>query len=498
MGVTLSGSQGLSSPQANGYVVKAYKIRCWLPGYPKLDGFHLPCSWNEKWLVQEGTALDANFLVADSKFMKIAFGDGFKMLLINPLVCSTKDLSRNLKYVVSTGRVKVPAGSVVPTGKDSSIVSTGGTKVIPAGNTILVLEVLCLLRVGIRRDYSNARTPQQNGVAERKNRTLIEAARTMLAELQCYLTKFGQEALVFWPDINLMGKADKGFIVGYAAHSKAYRGLDHAWYFDLDYLTDSLGYTRFKTNQPTVEQHLSQADIATSRNGVPAGKVVSAAGVTDGSTDLSTPIFTPVHTAATSLPPGHSLGSSEHSTRYPSPSELANSVLKIQKIDIHHILTLAFFLILFIMMKIFGGTWSPLSTKYRGKEACPSSNGKLLIGTKWILKNKLDGQCAFLEWENKEECMVTQPRDLKILIFPKLFTRVLKSLNGLHQAPKVLVMPRLSTLSVNQHNYKKRSMICSLMYLTALKGPDIQFGSSAILDPCYTFEFQLECSQEDL
>ncbi|GJU63447.1 retrovirus-related pol polyprotein from transposon TNT 1-94, partial [Tanacetum coccineum] len=35
---------------------------------------------------------------------------------------------------------------------------------------------------GIKREYSNARTPQQNGVAERKNRTLIEAARTMLAD----------------------------------------------------------------------------------------------------------------------------------------------------------------------------------------------------------------------------------------------------------------------------------------------------------------------------
>ncbi|GKG32245.1 putative ribonuclease H-like domain-containing protein, partial [Tanacetum coccineum] len=29
---------------------------------------------------------------------------------------------------------------------------------------------------------SNARTPQQNGVAERKNMTLIEAARTMLCK----------------------------------------------------------------------------------------------------------------------------------------------------------------------------------------------------------------------------------------------------------------------------------------------------------------------------
>ncbi|GJS47104.1 putative ribonuclease H-like domain-containing protein [Tanacetum coccineum] len=35
---------------------------------------------------------------------------------------------------------------------------------------------------GIKREYSNARTPQQNGVAKRKNTTLIEAARTMLAD----------------------------------------------------------------------------------------------------------------------------------------------------------------------------------------------------------------------------------------------------------------------------------------------------------------------------
>ncbi|GJQ98977.1 ribonuclease H-like domain-containing protein [Tanacetum coccineum] len=35
---------------------------------------------------------------------------------------------------------------------------------------------------GIKREFSVARTPQQNGVAERKNITLIEAARTMLAD----------------------------------------------------------------------------------------------------------------------------------------------------------------------------------------------------------------------------------------------------------------------------------------------------------------------------
>nr|GEZ29833.1 retrovirus-related Pol polyprotein from transposon TNT 1-94 [Tanacetum cinerariifolium] len=35
---------------------------------------------------------------------------------------------------------------------------------------------------GIKREYSNPRTPQQNKVAKRKNRTLIEAAKTMLAD----------------------------------------------------------------------------------------------------------------------------------------------------------------------------------------------------------------------------------------------------------------------------------------------------------------------------
>ncbi|GJV60060.1 ribonuclease H-like domain-containing protein [Tanacetum coccineum] len=35
---------------------------------------------------------------------------------------------------------------------------------------------------GIKREFSVARTPQQNEVVERKNRTLIEAARTMLAD----------------------------------------------------------------------------------------------------------------------------------------------------------------------------------------------------------------------------------------------------------------------------------------------------------------------------
>ncbi|GJX17134.1 putative ribonuclease H-like domain-containing protein, partial [Tanacetum coccineum] len=44
-----------------------------------------------------------------------------------------------------------------------------------------VMNQFCEMK-GIKRELSVVRTPQQNGVAERKNRTLIEAARTMLAD----------------------------------------------------------------------------------------------------------------------------------------------------------------------------------------------------------------------------------------------------------------------------------------------------------------------------
>ncbi|GKC17859.1 putative ribonuclease H-like domain-containing protein [Tanacetum coccineum] len=48
-------------------------------------------------------------------------------------------------------------------------------------------------RTGIKREFSVARTPQQNGVAERKNKTLIEVARTMLTDSKLPTT--------FWAEV---------------------------------------------------------------------------------------------------------------------------------------------------------------------------------------------------------------------------------------------------------------------------------------------------------
>ncbi|GKF10109.1 ribonuclease H-like domain-containing protein, partial [Tanacetum coccineum] len=73
---------------------------------------------------------------------------------------------------------------------------------------------------GSKREFSVARTPQQNGVAKRKNRTLIEAARTMIADSKLPTT--------FWAEVvniacKFDGKADEGFFIGYSTNSKSFR-----------------------------------------------------------------------------------------------------------------------------------------------------------------------------------------------------------------------------------------------------------------------------------
>ncbi|GJZ76726.1 zinc finger, CCHC-type containing protein [Tanacetum coccineum] len=129
-----------------------------------------------------------------------------------------------------------------------------------------VMNEFCAKK-GIKREFSIARTQQQNGVAERKNRTLIEAARTMLADsllpipfwaeavnTACYVlnrvlvtkpqNKTPYELLIGKsPSISFMrpfgcpltilntldslgkfdGKSDEGYLLGYSTSSKAFR-----------------------------------------------------------------------------------------------------------------------------------------------------------------------------------------------------------------------------------------------------------------------------------
>ncbi|GKF14533.1 putative ribonuclease H-like domain-containing protein, partial [Tanacetum coccineum] len=77
---------------------------------------------------------------------------------------------------------------------------------------------------GILRQFSVARTPQQNKVAERRNRTLIEAARTMLVDSNRVLVVKPHNKTpykLFHGKFD--GKADEGFFIVYSLNSKAFR-----------------------------------------------------------------------------------------------------------------------------------------------------------------------------------------------------------------------------------------------------------------------------------
>nr|GEX31287.1 uncharacterized mitochondrial protein AtMg00810-like [Tanacetum cinerariifolium]GEX40647.1 uncharacterized mitochondrial protein AtMg00810-like [Tanacetum cinerariifolium] len=79
---------------------------------------------------------------------------------------------------------------------------------------------------GIKREFSNARTPQKNGVAERMNRTLIEAARTMLADAKLPRTK----------------KVEENMRVDFLENKLIEKGVGPNWLIDIDTLTNSMNY----------------------------------------------------------------------------------------------------------------------------------------------------------------------------------------------------------------------------------------------------------------
>nr|GFA83415.1 hypothetical protein [Tanacetum cinerariifolium] len=160
---------------------------------------------------------------------------------------------------------------------------------------------------GIKREYSVARTPQQNGVAKRINRTLIKAARTVVADSKlpttfwakavstaCYVQN---RVLIVKPHNKTPyelyrgkfdGKSDEGFFVGYSLSSKAFRvyntrtrkveekfhirilgnklmieGNGPKWLFDIDSLTQSMNYVPIAVGTISDESASTQGDLNT-------------------------------------------------------------------------------------------------------------------------------------------------------------------------------------------------------------------------------------------
>nr|GEZ34471.1 hypothetical protein [Tanacetum cinerariifolium] len=130
---------------------------------------------------------------------------------------------------------------------------------------------------GIKREFSNARTPQQNGFTKRRNRALIEAARTMVLVYKSH-NKTPYELF----------NGDEGYFIGYSMSSKAFKvfnkitrrveenmhveflenkaiekGAGPNWLFDIDSLTKSINY--MPVDAGTIPTKISGTKDATSQ-----------------------------------------------------------------------------------------------------------------------------------------------------------------------------------------------------------------------------------------
>nr|GFB04754.1 hypothetical protein [Tanacetum cinerariifolium] len=105
---------------------------------------------------------------------------------------------------------------------------------------------------GIKREFSVPRTPQQNGIAERKNRTLIEAARTLLADsllpipfwaeavnTACYVQNRVKAFRVFNSRTRIVQET---LHVNFMENKPNVAGSGPAWLFEIDSHTRTMNY----------------------------------------------------------------------------------------------------------------------------------------------------------------------------------------------------------------------------------------------------------------
>nr|GEW29103.1 hypothetical protein [Tanacetum cinerariifolium] len=350
------------------------------------------------------------------------------------------------------------------------------------------------------------------------------------------------------------GKANDGFLVGYAAHRKAYRVCNLSSKkveetLNLRYLEDKpnvqgthdtniiAGTQDDDSESECDEQYgfeffdatteiLHQAEIETRRNlvlaaGDPAGSIVSTGGVPAGSVladsiptssvpagsvpaihiptssvpagsvpashapTSSVPtggvlagsidsvgfgdpaasgsiptIFTTDHAVVSPFPSGHSLGLSEHSTRFPSPSDLGNHQPK---------------------AGIFSS--SSYDDDFCADVTNLASNVAVdLVATKRILKNKRDARGIVVR--NKSRLVAQGHRKEEGIDYDEVFAPVAR----IEAIRLFLAFASYMSIMVYQMDVKSAflygeieeevSMIGSLMYLTASR-PDIMFAVSA-------------------
>nr|GEV49091.1 retrovirus-related Pol polyprotein from transposon TNT 1-94 [Tanacetum cinerariifolium] len=346
---------------------------------------------------------------------------------------------------------------------------------------------------GIKREFSNARNPQQNGVAERRNRTLIEAARTMVLDNKSHKTPYelfnGRTPAIGFlkpfrchvmilNSLDHLGKfeakRDEGYFIRYSMSSKAFRvfnkrtkrvkenlhvdflekkaiekGTSLNWLFDIDSLTKSMNYVPVVVTESSSSQPQDTCNFDKPKRSGNSNPTATSTNPTGDQFEILT-VETPITTFEDIL--GVTTNSDESNGVEADVSNMETTI-----------------------------TASPTPTLRIHKDH-PKSQ---------IIVYQMDVKSAFLYGTIDEEVYVMQPlgfQDPEFLV--KVF-KVEKAMNGLHQAPRACYDVRSSNTPMDKENpwekdgtgkdvdlHLYRSMIGSLMYLTASR-PDIMFAVCA-------------------
>nr|GEW32984.1 hypothetical protein [Tanacetum cinerariifolium] len=366
----------------------------------------------------------------------------------------------------------------------------------------------------IKREFSNARTPQQNGVTERRNRTLIEVARTMLADAKLPVTFWAEAAntACYVQNRVLVNKSHNktpyelfngrspaiGFLKLFGCHVMILNTLDNLgkfkekgdgeflenkaiekgagpnWLFYIDSSTKSMNYVPMDAAHDALLESSSSKPQDHCSTEVPEGSRNL-----NPTASTSNPPADPmeIQTVESLIPTVSSPVPTVYSTDSQEPSNESNGV----EADINNMETAIIASPTPTLRihkdhpkkpkKIFDALQDPIWIEAMQEELlqfkilnvwtlvdCPK--GVRPIGTKWVLKNKKD-----------ERGIVSQASGSRDLEFLAKVYEVEKAMYGLHQAPRAwygtskywgvlrILMISLRLIPLSEHNVDFHPMV---------------------------------------